>query len=104
MAAGGGASKLQFKEIGSGATLGSITLQDDRLSWRDVSGKKAQELLKNDMEALSWTVFGQRGYLKVLLKEGRSAKFDGFNKSDYETLSEFSKRVYQIELEKEKVI
>jgi hypothetical protein len=102
-AAGGAASKLSFKEIGSGATLGLITLQDDRLAWRDVSGKNVKEFLKSDVEALSWTVFGQRGYLKISLKEGKNAKFDGFAKSDYDTLAEFCKRMYNVELEKEKV-
>ena len=103
-AAAGGAAKLSFKEIGSGATLGLITLQDDRLAWRDVSGKNVKEFLKSDVEALSWTVFGQRGYLKISLKEGMNAKFDGFAKSDYDTLAEFCKRMYDVELEKEKVL
>lgn len=96
--------RLSFREIGfQGGTIGSVNMKDDRIEWRDTSGKNVKEFIKGDFTALSWTLFGQKGFLKISLKEGKTAKLDGFQKMDFEPIAEFCQKFYEMELEKEKV-
>jgi len=106
MAAATGASgaKATFREVGLvGASVGTITLKEDRVEWRDISGKQLKEYTKADTTSLAWTQFGQKGHLKLALTEGKSAAFDGFQRDDYEALATFFRQNYSMELEKEKV-
>lgn len=104
MAATAGGAKSVFREVGlHGGAVGTVALKEDRVEWRDASGKNSKEFLKSDVTALNWTLFGQKGHLKVALKEGKSAKFDGFHKDDFDALADFFIKNFEIELEKEKV-
>ena len=97
-------SKSSFREIGLlGASIGTLTLKDDRVEWRDVSGKNVKEYLKGDLAAMSWTMFGQKGYLKMTMKEGQTVKLDGFQRDDFEALRELCGKFYSVDIEKEKV-
>ena len=97
-------SKSSFREIGlQGASIGTFALKDDRVEWRDVSGKNVKEYLKGDLAAMSWTLFGQKGYLKMTMKEGQTVKLDGFQRDDFEALRDLCGKFYSVDLEKEKV-
>jgi len=99
----GGASKV-YRDVGLlGSSIGSLALKEDRVEWRDVSGKHVKEYMKNDMVALNWTVFGQKGFLKMSLKGDKVAKFDGLLKDDFEPLKDFFSKNFELQLTKEKV-
>jgi len=99
----GGASKV-YRDVGLlGSSIGSLALKEDRVEWRDVSGKHVKEYMKNDMVALNWTVFGQKGFLKMSLKGDKVAKFDGLQRDDFEPLKDFFSKNFELQLTKEKV-
>lgn len=104
-ASSSGGSNGRYPNIGlQGHPLGNAQFKEDRIEWKDLGrGTNVKEFLKSDLASLAWTIFGSKGYLKITMKEGKSAKMDGFQKSDYDTIADYCLRHYEMELAKEKV-
>lgn len=92
-------SKLTFANIGlQDHSTGQVTLKDDRIEWRDRSNQNVKEVMKENIASLSWSIYGNKAYLKVNLDDGQSVKFDGFGKIDYNTISKYANDVYKLDI------
>ncbi len=80
-----------FANIGlQGHSVGSLSLSPEGVKWTD-RGNNTKEFKSNDLEKVSWNVYGQRGYLRLDFTDGDWTRFDGFAKSEYEGISEYIK-------------
>ena len=92
-----------FGNIGlQGHAIGTFSLKPNGLECKDKSNA-VTEFAKADIKSLSWTMFGNRGYLKVSFNNGDWTRFDGFAKTDFTELDAFSAKNYQMVIVKEAV-
>lgn len=103
--ASAGGARLSYPNIGLAQfNSGAVLFKEDRVEWvAGGRGAAVKEFLKGDLASLGWTIFGSKGYLKISLKEGKSAKLDGFQKADFDPIAEYCRAHYDMELTKEKV-
>jgi structure-specific recognition protein 1 len=94
---------MAFHNIGSeGGVIGSCHLKDSGLEFKDTKGN-SKEYAAADIKDMLWNVYGQRGYLKVSLNNGDWTRFDGFEKTDFDTVSELCKTKFKKHLSLESV-
>ncbi len=92
-----------FANIGlQGHSVGTLSLKDDRLEWRDRSNAHT-EFLAKDIKRMSWNVYGQRGYLRLDLNNGDWTRLDGFAISDYNGIIQYANAHYNLVVDKEQV-
>lgn len=95
--------ELRFANVGlAGHNVGSIVLRDTGMEWRD-KGVSTMEFIKDDIESVAFQMFGAKGHVLLNLKDGKSARLDGFSKSDYDQISPFIRQYYGIQAIQEKV-
>jgi propanediol dehydratase large subunit len=89
-------TKLSFQNIGLQGqnSVGITTFKDDRIEWRDRGNVHSKDFSQDEIEVLSWSIFGIKCHMKVHTKDGQVHRLDGFVKSDFETIDEFSQKNY----------
>lgn len=99
------ANKLSFSGVGlqGHSIVGSVSFTADRIEWRDRSNVSVREFLKDDLDAIAFQLFGTKGHLKLSFKDGKSARLDGFGKSDFDQIAQYTTLNYNIETENQKV-
>ena len=104
-AAAAGGARLSYPNIGlQNHPAGTAQFKEGGVEWvAGGRGAAVKEFLKGDLASLGWTIFGSKGYLKISLKEGKSAKLDGFQKADFDPIAEYCRAHYDMELTKDKV-
>lgn len=92
--------------------LGQFRTMKGSFGWRirkpvtgvDPSTRKTTQLDGGDVESASWTCIGGREYgMKVVMKDNKIFRFDGFKATDYDTLRKHIKQHWGVDLEKSKM-
>ena len=94
-----------FDSIGlSGASVGVLTLSAGSVGWapRNAADAEAKSLDLETVLRASWTPIGRNCHLRLFCKSGERPHFDGFRRSDVDTLTTFFESK-DIDFEKEAV-
>ncbi|EGG19873.1 structure-specific recognition protein 1 [Cavenderia fasciculata] len=82
-----------------GGTRGVLKMNNVGLAWKSEAGR-SETIQSSEIEAAGWTRMTPKIYqLNLKMKGGASVKFDGFREPDNETLKQFFKENYDIELD-----
>ncbi|ESO00382.1 hypothetical protein HELRODRAFT_83167, partial [Helobdella robusta] len=79
---------------------GKLKFQSNNITFKNVKTGKIDQYQINDLEQAFWLTRARCNCLKIVLKPGLTYKFDGFRESDFEKVSEFIKKNYDLKLEK----
>eukprot|EP01041_Mallomonas_annulata_P003551 gene3551-7066_t len=83
-------ARLNFQHIGLfGYSVGQVNFTDDGVDWRDRSNM-VKNFEKENITSGTWSVLGNKGYLKLCMSDGKVVRLDGFAKSDMEKIVQFA--------------
>lgn len=79
---------------------GQLKLQHSTLTFKNRKTNKSEQLQNNDIENMFWLKRARGHCLKLLLKNGSTYRFDGFQENDFQKLSDFATKHIKKSLEK----
>ncbi|XP_071946371.1 FACT complex subunit SSRP1-like isoform X2 [Antedon mediterranea] len=98
---------LEFKdvaqEVKGAMNDGRLKLSRQGVVFKNNKTGKIEQVQATDLEVASWIQVARGHELKLFQKNGTVFKFDGFKDTDFENLSAFIKRNYEISLEEKEL-
>jgi structure-specific recognition protein 1 len=79
---------------------GQLKIQHSTLTFKNRKTNKTEQLQNNDIENMYWLKRAKGHCLKLLLKNGNTYKFDGFQENDYQKLDDFASKHMKKSVEK----
>ncbi|CAG8711106.1 4987_t:CDS:2, partial [Acaulospora colombiana] len=91
----------QFEDIyyGLSSSPGILKLATSGLGWKTADSENIVTISAEDFKKIQWMRVARDYQLKIALKNGSAARFDGFVKDNFETLREFIRTNYKLNLE-----
>lgn len=79
---------------------GQLKLQSNSIIFKNRKTSKAEQIPNNDIENTYWLKRAKGSCFKLVLKNGTTYRFDGFNENDFSKLEDFTKKVLKKPIEK----
>ncbi|ELT88434.1 hypothetical protein CAPTEDRAFT_172235 [Capitella teleta] len=91
------------QEIRGAMNNGRLKLQNSSIIFKNMKTGKVDQLASADIEKVQWLQRARGHCLKVALNSGNIHRFDGFKESDFDKLSSFVEKNYDVTMEKKDV-